>query len=109
MPNRSSTVFAMVTCLSLPTPHPPRSPTALKIYATVNRQLPPGCVLRLRVANRYSASYGWGGRKSAVLTSQSWYGMRNVVLPAVLLAGAGVCLAGALLLVVLGVMLPRPR
>ncbi|EFJ41970.1 hypothetical protein VOLCADRAFT_98043 [Volvox carteri f. nagariensis] len=81
-------------------------PTAAKLYGTLNEQLPAGCVLRLHVANRYN-SYGWGGAKNVVLTTQSWYGMRNLVLPCVLLAVAAGALGGAALLLGLGTCLKR--
>ncbi|KAG2494386.1 hypothetical protein HYH03_007440 [Edaphochlamys debaryana] len=85
---------------------PPSRPTALKLYGIIDKELPAGCRLRLAVANRYD-SYAWGGSKTVVLSSQSWYGMSNTVLPAVLLSLAGLGAAGAALLLVLAAVWRR--
>ncbi|GLC34205.1 hypothetical protein PLESTM_000169500 [Pleodorina starrii] len=85
---------------------PSARPTALKLYGVLHEQLPAGCVLRLHVANRYN-SYGWGGAKRVVLTTQSWYGMRNLVVPCALLAVAAAALASAALLLGLSTCLKR--
>ena len=73
----------------------------------MRQPLPAGCTLALNVTNRYNA-YAWGGSKEVVLTSQSWYGMRNFVMPAVLLGVSALALAGAALLLGLAAFRP-PR
>ena len=67
-----------------------------KLYGQINSAIPAGSVVQLTVTNRYN-TYGFGGSKKVILTTNSWVGGRNLVLPGVYLATAGVCYATALL------------
>ncbi|KAG2423044.1 hypothetical protein HXX76_015560 [Chlamydomonas incerta] len=71
---------------------PSARPDTLKPYAVVRKALPAGCRLRLTVAARYTGPYAWGGAKTVLLATQSWYGLRA---PGLVVAGSLLGLAAA--------------
>jgi hypothetical protein len=66
-----------------------------KLYARLDAPLPAGANVTLSVANRYN-TYAFGGTKRVILTTNSWVGGRNLVLPILCLVVAGLCYALAL-------------
>ena len=69
-----------------------------KKYGQLDVTLQAGTTVTLNVANRYN-TYGFGGSKRVILTTNSWVGGRNLVLPGLYLAVAGVCYLLALIFV----------
>lgn len=66
-----------------------------KLYGQIDQAIPEGSVVQLTVANRYN-TYSFGGSKRVILTTNSWVGGRNLVLPGVYIACGGLCFLTAL-------------
>jgi hypothetical protein len=64
--------------------------TARKLYGRVNNDIPEGTTLTLTVFNRYN-TYNFNGTKSVVLSTNSWMGGKNYVLPYIYLVCGGLC------------------
>lgn len=63
-------------------------PRTRKLWGVVRQQLPQDTVLTLSVLNRFN-TYQQGGEKYLILTTQSWLGGENYVLPAVFMVVGG--------------------
>lgn len=66
-----------------------------KLYGRIDSVIPAGTTVVLTVANRYN-TYAFGGSKRLIITTNSWVGGKNLVLPGVYLAAAGLCYLTAL-------------
>ena len=64
--------------------------TTRKLYGRVVNDIPEGTNLTLTVFNRYN-TYSFDGTKSFVLSTNSWMGGKNYVLPGIYLACGGLC------------------
>lgn len=64
--------------------------TTRKLYGRVMNDIPEGTDLTLTVFNRYN-TYNFDGTKSFVLSTNSWMGGKNYVLPGFYLACGGLC------------------
>ena len=67
-----------------------------KLYGRIDQAIPEGSTVQLTVANRYN-TYSFGGSKRLIITTNSWVGGRNYVLPGIYLACGGLCYLTALL------------
>lgn len=66
-----------------------------KLYGKIDQAIAEGSVVQLTVANRYN-TYAFGGSKRVILTTNSWVGGRNIVLPGIYIACGGLCFLAAL-------------
>jgi hypothetical protein len=66
-----------------------------KLYGSIQTAIPKGTIVNVTVANRYN-TYAFGGSKTLILTTNSWVGGRNMVLPIAYLVLAGLCYVAAL-------------
>ena len=66
-----------------------------KLYGTIYSDIPKGTNMTLTVTNRYN-TYSFNGSKTILLTTNSWAGGRNFVLPILYMicAGLSYCAAG---------------
>jgi hypothetical protein len=64
--------------------------TARKLYGRIESDVPPNTTLTLTVFNRYN-TYSFDGTKTFVLSSNSWMGGKNYVLPYLYLVCGGLC------------------
>ena len=76
--------------------------TTKKLYGRVLNDIPAGTNLTLTVFNRYN-TYSFNGTKSVVLSTNSWMGGKNYVLPYIYLVSGGLCWVVALLFVAMSV------
>ena len=73
---------------------PAAAPTFRKLWGVIDndgREIPAGSTVRVAVDNRYN-TYGFGGKKLIVLSTDSWAGGKNLFLPCAYLSVAGGCL-----------------
>jgi len=76
---------------------PAAAPTFRKLWGVVDNggeTIPAGSTVRFAVDNRYD-TYGFGGKKLIVLSTDSWAGGKNLFLPCAYLSVAGLCLLAA--------------
>lgn len=66
-----------------------------KLYGQIDQPIPEGSSVQLTVFNKYN-TYAFGGSKRVIITTNSWVGGRNMVLPIIYLIMAGLCYFGAL-------------
>jgi hypothetical protein len=66
-----------------------------KLYGKIDTPIPEGSSVTLTVSNKYN-TYSFGGSKKVIITTNSWVGGRNMVLPIIYLIMAGLCYLGAL-------------
>ena len=66
---------------------PAARPTLRKLWGSIDTPLPAGSTVRVTVLNRYN-TYGFGGLKAVVLSTDSWAGGKNTFLGAAFLAAA---------------------
>lgn len=76
---------------------PAAAPTFRKLWGVIDNDgatIPAGSTVRFAVDNRYD-TYGFGGKKLIVLSTDSWAGGKNLFLPCAYLGVAGGCLLAA--------------
>ena len=79
---------------------PAAAPTFRKLWGVIGEvpggdsSLPAGSTVRFSVDNRYD-TYGFGGKKLIVLSTDSWAGGKNLFLPCAYLSVSGGCLLAA--------------
>ena len=76
---------------------PAAAPTFRKLGGVIDNggnAIPAGSTVRFAVDNRYD-TYGFGGKKLIVLSTDSWAGGKNLFLPCAYLSVAGGCLFAA--------------
>jgi hypothetical protein len=66
-----------------------------KLYGQIDTAIPEGSSVTLTVSNKYN-TYQYGGAKRVILTTNSWVGGRNLVLPIIYLIMSALCYLGAL-------------
>lgn len=73
---------------------PAARPTVRKLWGSIDTPLPAGSTVRVTVDNRYN-TYGFGGPKKVVLSTDSWAGGKNTFLGAAFLAASAASAAAA--------------
>jgi hypothetical protein len=63
---------------------------ANKLYGMINSDIPQGTTLTLTIFNRYN-TYTFDGTKTVMLSTNSWMGGKNYVLPYIYIANGGLC------------------